>query len=247
MPFQLFPAIDIRGGRCVRLMRGDYDAETVYDEDPVAVARRFGEAGASWIHVVDLDAARTGEPANAGTVAEICSAVDVRVQVGGGIRSLDAARRLHEAGVARVVVGTAVVDRPDLVDDINEAVGVPVAVGLDVLGDEVRVRGWTEGSGRSPAELVADLDARAVDAFVVTRIEADGTMEGPDIHGLTGVLAATDTPVLASGGVGTLAHIRELSALAVRHPTLDGVIVGRALYEGRFTVEEALGACSQHV
>lgn len=247
MPFRLFPAIDIRGGRCVRLMRGDYAAETVYDEDPTEVARRFEEAGTSWIHVVDLDAARTGEPANAGVVAEICSAVDVQVQVGGGVRSVATARRLQDAGVARVVVGTAAVDRPELVDDISEGVGVPVAVGLDVLGDEVRVRGWTEGSGHSPAGLISDLDTRTVAAFVATRIEADGTMEGPDISGLTGVLTVTDTPVLASGGVGTLAHIRALAALAERHRTLEGVIVGRALYEGRFTVEEALSACSQHV
>lgn len=245
MPFQLFPAIDIRGGRCVRLMRGDYHDETVYDEDPVAVARRFEAAGSAWIHVVDLDAARTGVPENASVITDICSEVGVPVQVGGGVRSVEAAARLHTAGVARVVVGTAAVEQPGLVDEINDAVGLPVAVGLDLLGNEVRVRGWTEGSGRRLADMVADFATRPVSAFVVTRIEADGTMEGPDVGGLAALLATTGTPILASGGVGTLEDLGDLAGLAARHPRLEGVIVGRALYEGRFTVEEAMVACSQ--
>ncbi|MCZ7531236.1 MAG: 1-(5-phosphoribosyl)-5-[(5-phosphoribosylamino)methylideneamino]imidazole-4-carboxamide isomerase [Acidimicrobiia bacterium] len=245
MAFELFPAIDLRAGRCVRLLRGDFDEETVYGTDPVAVARGFEAAGASWIHVVDLDAARTGAPGNEDAIRAIAAAVTCSVQVGGGVREVSTAQRLCDAGVRRVVVGTAAVERPELVDEIGDSVGVAVAVGLDVLGGEVQVRGWTEGSGRGLADVLASFAERSVDAFVVTRIEADGTMEGPDATGIAELLGTVDTPVLASGGVGSLDDLEVLAGLARRYPHLVGVIVGRALYEGRFTAEEAMAACSR--
>jgi phosphoribosylformimino-5-aminoimidazole carboxamide ribotide isomerase len=202
----------------------------------------FQAEGAPWIHVVDLDAARTGEPRNRRVVAAITAAVDVPVQTGGGVRDRAAAEALFEAGVARVVLGTAALEDPALVR--NLAAEYPVAVGLDARGREVAVRGWLEGSGRDVLDLVAAFADAGVSALVVTEIERDGTLEGPDLAGLARVLAATDVPVIASGGVGSLGDLRALARLAVEGRALDGVIVGRALYEGAFTVGAALEACA---
>ncbi|MDG1463750.1 MAG: 1-(5-phosphoribosyl)-5-[(5-phosphoribosylamino)methylideneamino] imidazole-4-carboxamide isomerase, partial [Acidimicrobiales bacterium] len=178
----LFPAIDLRAGRCVRLIQGDYDRETVYGEDPVAQALAFQEAGADWVHVVDLDAARTGDPVNRPVVAAVAAALDVPVQTGGGVRSVADARDLFDAGVFRVVLGTAAVEDPDLVTAVADH--GPVAVGLDVWGDEVAVRGWTEGSGLKLGDALIRYSDLGAAAFVITRIERDGTLEGPDVDGL---------------------------------------------------------------
>lgn len=238
MSFELFPAIDLRGGRCVRLYQGDYGRETVYGDDPVAQALAFAAAGAPWIHVVDLDAARTGEPTNREAIAAIAAAVDVPVQTGGGIRSREAAEVLFDAGVARVVIGTAALDDPGLVRDL--AADQRVAVGLDVRGTEVAVHGWTEGSGRQAAEVAAEFAASGVEALIVTQIARDGTLEGPDVEGLAAMLAETEIDIVASGGVGNLSHLSLLAELRSDDRGVVGVIVGRALYEGAFTVEEAL-------
>jgi phosphoribosylformimino-5-aminoimidazole carboxamide ribotide isomerase len=226
----------------VRLLRGDFAAETVYDADPVAVARRFEADGARWIHVVDLDAARTGEPANLATVAAIASAVTCPVQVGGGVRSPEAASALLDAGVTRVVVGTAAVEHPELVDELCRDHPARIAVGLDARGQEVAVRGWVEGSGTDLVALAQRFAASGVAALVVTEIGRDGTLEGPDLAQLRSVLAAVDIPVVASGGVGTLDDLRALDALEVNGRRLVGAIVGKALYEERFTVTEGLVA-----
>jgi phosphoribosylformimino-5-aminoimidazole carboxamide ribotide isomerase len=239
-PVDLFPAIDVRGGNAVRLLRGEFAAETVYDADPVGVARRFEADGARWIHVVDLDAARTGEPVNLGTVAAIAAAVSCRVEVGGGVRSPEAARALLDAGVARVVVGTAAVEHPELVDDLCRSHPGRVAVGLDARGQEVAVRGWVEGSGSDLVELGRRFAASGVAALIVTEIGRDGTLEGPDLTQLERVLGALDLPVVASGGVGTLEDLQALDALEVGGRRLVGAIVGKALYEQRFTVAEGL-------
>ncbi|MEC9467051.1 MAG: 1-(5-phosphoribosyl)-5-[(5-phosphoribosylamino)methylideneamino]imidazole-4-carboxamide isomerase [Actinomycetota bacterium] len=234
----LFPAIDLRGGRCVRLMQGDYDRETVYDDDPVARALAFQKAGADWVHVVDLDAARSGEPVNRPVVAAVAGALDVPVQTGGGIRSVDDSRALFDAGVARVVLGTAAVEDPDLVPAV--AAHGPVAVGLDVRGDEVAVRGWTEGSGLRLDEALALYSGLGTAAFVITRIERDGTLEGPDLDGLAGARAATDVDVVASGGVGCLGDLDNLVALDVDGRHIAGIILGRALYEGTVDLADAV-------
>ena len=238
----LFPAIDLRGGRVVRLLQGDYEQETAYGDDPVAVAQGFADSGAPWIHVVDLDAARTGEPVNRPVVAAIAAAVPVPVQTGGGVRSEAAADALLDAGVARVVIGTAALEDPGLVGRLA-AGGRRVAVGLDVRGREVAIRGWREGSGADLLDVLARLGDAGAEAVVVTQIHVDGTLEGPDVRGLTDVLTATGLDVVASGGVGTLDHLRALAGLATTEGRrLAGAIVGKAIYEARFTVKEAIEA-----
>jgi phosphoribosylformimino-5-aminoimidazole carboxamide ribotide isomerase len=233
----LYPAIDLRDGNCVRLYQGDYDRETVYGDDPAAQAKAFADGGARWLHVVDLDAARSGEAANLDVIGAIADAVDVPVQVGGGVRSVDAARRLYDLGVTRVVMGTAAVANPDLVADVA-AVG-SVAVGLDVRDREVAVEGWERGSGRDVLDLMSVLDDKGAAAYVVTQIAVDGTLDGPDTAGLAMVAEATDVPVIASGGVGEPAHLDALRDLGAAR-SLAGVIVGRALYEGTVTVADAV-------
>jgi len=237
---ELYPAIDIRDGRCVRLYQGDYDRETVYGADPVAQAVAFAEDGARWIHVVDLDAARVGHPVNREVVARLVSAVDVPVQCGGGVRDEAAADALVEAGVARVVLGTAAVEQPELVERLARR--HPVAVGLDARAGTVAVRGWEATSGRGVVELARRFTDAGVAALVVTEIGRDGTLEGPDLAGLAEVVAATTVDVIASGGVGSLEDLRRLDELSVSGRRLAGVIVGRALYERRFTLPEALAA-----
>lgn len=245
----LYPAIDLRGGRCVRLYQGDYGRETVYGDDPVAQARSFADAGAGWIHVVDLDAARSGDPVNRPVVAAIATAVDVPVQTGGGVRSEEDADALRAAGVARVVLGTAALEQPELVRRL--AGRMPVAVGLDARCGEVAVRGWEQGSGRDVLEVARSFADAGVSALVVTDIGRDGTLEGPDLDGLRSVLAHTGLEIVASGGVGSLDDLRALASLSVptgddvtgRRRTLAGAIVGRALYEGAFTLADALEAC----
>lgn len=236
----LYPAIDIRGGRCVRLFQGDYGRETVYRDDPVAQARDFAEAGARWIHVVDLDAARTGEPVNREVIAAMAASVDVPIQAGGGIRDEAAAEALFEAGVARIVLGTAAIEHPEIVLRLAEQ--RPVAVGLDERDGEIVVRGWERGSGRNALDLVSQFEDAGVAAFVVTEIGRDGTLDGPDLDGLGAVLEATHVPVIASGGVGSAGHLRDLAQLQRGDRGLEGAIVGRAIYEGRVDVGEALAA-----
>ncbi|WP_419919832.1 1-(5-phosphoribosyl)-5-[(5-phosphoribosylamino)methylideneamino]imidazole-4-carboxamide isomerase [Candidatus Poriferisocius sp.] len=235
---RLYPAIDLRGGRCVRLYQGSYDAETIYGDDPVDQARQFVDAGASWLHVVDLDAARTGEPVNRPMIAAIAAAVNVPVQAGGGVRSLDAALALADTGAARVVIGTAAVETPALVEQV--AARQPVAVGLDARGRDVSTHGWERGGGGDLLELAVGFESSGAEAVVVTEIGRDGTMSGPDTDGLAAVLAATGLAVIASGGVAGLADLIELATIGEAGRKLAGVIVGRALYEGRFTVPEAL-------
>ena len=237
---KLFPAIDLRNGNAVRLYQGDYGKETVYGTDPSAQARAFVEEGAEWLHVVDLDAAKSGDPINRSVIADICASVDVPVQVGGGVRSFDAAKALFDLGVARVVIGSAAVEQPELVHAV--AANYAVAFGLDARGDEVATHGWTERTGRTVKELAAEFADAGVQALVVTEISVDGTLAGPDVRGLTALLAATDIPVIASGGIGTVEHMITLASISVDGRRFDGAITGRALYEGAFTVSEALQA-----
>jgi len=236
----LYPAIDLRGGQVVQLTQGDFARERVHGDDPVAVAKGFVAAGARWIHTVDLDAARTGEPVNRGLIAAIAAAVDVPVQAGGGVRSAEAARALAEVGVARVVMGTAAMEDPDLVATV--ASRQPVALGLDVRGREVAVRGWAEGSGVEWPEALQRLADAGAEAVVVTQIAVEGLMAGADLTGLTEVLAATSLDVIASGGVGTLDDLLALDAVAAGERRLAGAIVGTAIYEGRVDVAEAVAA-----
>lgn len=238
----LYPAIDLRDGRCVRLYQGDYGRETVYGDDPVAQARAFAADGASWIHVVDLDAARTGDPVNRPVVEAIAGAVDVPVQAGGGVRDDAAADALLASGVRRVVVGTAALDDPAWVRRLAARHPGRVAVGLDARGRDVAVRGWVERSGHDLIEVARGFDGDGVAALVVTEIGRDGTLDGPALDQLADVLAATRLDVVASGGVGTLDDLRALTALDVGGRRLAGAIVGRALYEGAFLLPDAVDA-----
>jgi phosphoribosylformimino-5-aminoimidazole carboxamide ribotide isomerase len=233
--FDLYPSIDLRGGRVVRLHQGDFDRETVYGEDPIAVARSFEAAGARWIHVVDLDAARR-DGSNRELVVAIAGAVGVPVQTGGGVRD----GSLLDEGVARVVVGSAAIEETQVVRSMAEKWSGRVAVGLDHWDGEVRVRGWEQGSGRELLDVAAQLAFPGVAAYVVTDISRDATLAGPDLDGLGRLVAATSVPVIASGGVGSLDDLAALRSLGVA-----GVIVGKAIYEGRFKVEEAVHACTR--
>jgi len=235
---QLYPAIDLRGGHVVRLHQGDYASETVYGEDPVAVAQAYAAAGAEWIHVVDLDAAR-GQGSNRALVAAVADAVDVPVQSGGGVRSLEDADALVDAGVARVVVGTAAFRRPGFVDELCLRHPGRVAVDIGVAPDgHIVVQGWQEAIEERFDQALERFSGTGVEAFVVTSVSQDGTLEGPDLDVLQIALAFTDVPIVASGGVGCLDDVRVLGAIGVA-----GAIVGRALFEGRFTLEAAVAAC----
>src|SRR5258705_6992714 len=235
----LFPAIDLRHGRCVRLFQGDFDKETVYGDDPVAVAQGYAAAGARWVHVVDLDASRR-DGTNRDIVVEVARRAGVPVQSGGGVRD----GSLLDEGVHRVVLGSMAADDPDGAGELAHRYPGRVAMGLDHWGGEVRTRGWEEGSGLQLADLVARLEHADVGAFVVTDISRDGVLEGPDLDGYADLLGRTTVPVVASGGVGSLDDLRRLAGLERDGRRLAGVIVGKALYEGRFTVQEALAAVS---
>lgn len=236
----LYPAIDLRGGKVVQLVQGDFDREAVHGDDPVEVALGFEAAGVPWIHMVDLDAARTGEAHNRELIARVCAAVSVPVQAGGGVRSVDAARALADAGVTRVVMGTAAIEEPSLVEQV--AANQPVALGLDVRGREVSIKGWTEGAGLDIADALARLEGSGASAVVVTQIQGEGLLGGPDLDGLAELLELTDLDVIASGGVGALEHLRLLDCLERDGRRLAGVIVGTAIYEGRVDVAEAVRA-----
>jgi phosphoribosylformimino-5-aminoimidazole carboxamide ribotide isomerase len=236
----LYPAIDIRGGRAVRLLRGDYEQETAYDADPAEAARRWVGGGARWLHVVDLDGARDGQPANLDAVRRIAAEVDVPVQAGGGLRDLDAIEAVLEAGAERAVLGTAALRDTELLSQALRAYDERIVVSVDARGGRVALQGWTESSDVDAADAVARLGEAGVGRFVFTPIDVDGTMEGPDVAELGRVASATAAELIYSGGVGEIGHLRALAAAAP--PNLAGVIVGRALYEGSFEVGDGQAA-----
>lgn len=236
----LYPAIDIRGGQAVRLLQGDYERETTYDGDPVDAAKRWADEGAEFLHVVDLDGAKAGEPRNLQAVARIAAAVDCPIQVGGGLRDPGSVAEVLEAGAERVVIGTAALRDPQFLDSVVAAHEERVVVSVDTRGGKVSLSGWTQTSDVDAPAAVTDLSKRGVRHFLCTAIEVDGTMEGPDIRQLNEIAAATSARVIASGGVGTLSHLRDLARECA--PNVEGAIVGRALYERKFTVAEGIAA-----
>jgi phosphoribosylformimino-5-aminoimidazole carboxamide ribotide isomerase len=234
----LYPAIDLREGRCVRLVQGDFDRETSYDDDPISVARSFVAAGAEWLHVVDLDAARR-QGDNRDLIEALAAILPIPIQVGGGVRDAT----LLERGVARVVVGSLAVEDPGAVRRLAAAYPGQVAVGLDHRDGEVRVRGWAEGSSIALADALAAVDCPELGAVVVTEIGRDGMLTGPDLEGLTEVLDLTARPVIASGGVSSVVDLRALAQLVSSSGRrLEGVIVGKAIYEGRIDLDSGLRA-----
>ena len=234
----VLPAIDILGGRAVRLAQGDYERVTVYNEDPVAQARAFVELGAEWIHVVDLDGARSGVPGNIATIERIAGETGARVETGGGIRTLDTLERLTAAGAERCVLGTKLATDPQFVRAAVDRFGDAVVGGIDARDGMVAVEGWREGTATSASVLVAELRDLGISHLVYTDIARDGMQTGISTPAYVGVAVTAGFPVVASGGVSTLDDIRALAALG--SGVIEGVIVGRAIYEGAFTLPEAL-------
>jgi len=237
----LYPAIDVRGGQAVRLLQGDYARETVYDADPAEAAKRWIDEGAGFLHVVDLDGAKAGEPQNLAAIERI-AALGCPIQVGGGLRGPEAVARTLDCGVERVVIGTAALRDPEFLDAAVAQHGERIVVSVDARAGRVSLSGWTEVTEQAVAATVAELSGRGVARFLCTAIEVDGTMAGPALDELGEIAAATEAQVIASGGVGELGDLQALAALATEAPNLEGAIVGRALYERKFTVAEALQA-----
>lgn len=238
----LFPAIDLRGGRVVRLHQGDYDRQTTYDGSPVEVARSFEEAGATWLHCVDLDGAREGRMRHLDQIRAICRETGLRVEVGGGVRSEGTIEALLSAGVFRVVVGTAALRKWDWFEKLmgNPTYRGRLVLGLDARDGKLAVSGWEQTTELLATKVAARVSEWPLAAIVYTDIATDGTMLGPNVPATAAMCEATDVPIVASGGVGTLDHLRALRALPVQ-----GAIIGRALYEGAFTIDEALAAFEQ--
>jgi len=236
----LYPAIDIRGGKAVRLTQGRFDAETVYDDDPLAAARTWVEGGARFLHIVDLDGARTGAPAALEQLREIVRGTGMPVQYGGGLRTVAAVRDALEAGAQRVIVGTAALRDVDFLDDIVAAYGPRVLVSVDVRGGKIATAGWTQVTDLPATEAIERLHDRGVSSFVYTDADRDGGFSGPALADIETIAGAVRGHFLYAGGIGTLEHLRSLRAL--RQVNLSGVIVGKALYERRFTIAEAHAA-----
>jgi len=238
----VFPAIDILGGRAVRLAQGDYNRVTVYNEDPVDQARQFVMAGAEWIHVVDLDGARDGVPGNIDVIERIARETGARLEVGGGVRTLETMRRLTDAGVERVVIGTKLVTDPEFVRSAVGCCGDGVVAGVDARDGMVCVEGWREGTAASAQVLVGELRDLGLRHLVYTDIARDGMQTGINAPAYVGVAVSAGFPVVASGGVSTLDDIRALRRLG--SGVIEGVIAGRAIYEGAFTLQEALAVAA---
>ena len=234
----LFPAIDLKDGVCVRLVRGEMDQATVFNDDPAAQARAFADAGFPWLHVVDLNGAIEGRPVNGAAVSAVRDAVDMKVQLGGGIRDLETAARWLDSGVDRIVLGTVALTEPELVTEACRRWPGRVAVGIDARGGRVAVDGWTRTSDVAALDLAHRFADDGVAAIIYTDIDRDGAMEGPNVEATAALARAIDTPVIASGGVSSHDDLERLKA--VEDAGLAGVICGRALYDGRVDPVQAL-------
>ena len=236
----LYPAIDIAGGRAVRLVQGDFDAETVYDDDPFAAARAWVQGGARYLHVVDLDGARTGSPQNLHHLERIAGELGVPVQAGGGLRSIEAVHAAIAAGAARVILGTAAFTDVDFLDEVVAELGDRAVVSIDTRGGFVSTAGWTKTTTLPAADVIARLQDRGVRTFVFTNVDKDGLLGGPDLDEVRAIADVVRGRFMYSGGIG---KVEDLAALAgLRQVNLAGVIAGKALYERRFTVAEGQAA-----
>lgn len=239
----LFPAIDIIDGKAVRLLQGDFGRRTDYDSDPLEAARRWVDSGARALHVVDLDGARTGVPANVAHIERIASTLGVPVQVGGGLRSLDSVRAVASAGAASVILGTAAFRDPEFLDAAVASYGDQVVVSVDARDGRVAAAGWTEQTEITVEQALVDLERRGVRRFVYSNIDRDGMLNGPDLDGVRAFAGGVEQSFVYSGGIGELADLEALVALA--EPKLSGVIVGKAIYEQRFDIGAAQAVLDQ--
>jgi phosphoribosylformimino-5-aminoimidazole carboxamide ribotide isomerase len=233
----VIPAIDLRDGKCVRLIQGQYDRQITYKDDPVAQAREFAGDGAQWLHVVDLDGAKAGRPVNTETISAIAALGLLKVEVGGGLRDEASIRQLLDAGVTRVIIGTKAVSDFDWFGEMAEKFAGQVVLGLDARGSAVATHGWLESSGQSVLEFAARADRLPLAAIIYTDISKDGMLTGPNLERTRELVEAVDTPVVASGGVKDADDIRKLKPIGVA-----AVIAGRSLYEGTLTLKDALAA-----
>ncbi|MUG94932.1 1-(5-phosphoribosyl)-5-[(5-phosphoribosylamino)methylideneamino]imidazole-4-carboxamide isomerase [Scytonema sp. UIC 10036] len=240
---EIIPAIDLLEGRCVRLYQGDYERSQVFNENPVEVAKQWVEQGATRLHVVDLDGAKTGQPINLAAIEAISSACSVPIQVGGGIREHSTAKQLLNLGVQRVILGTVAVEQPQLVQQLCQEFPGQIVVGIDARNGLVATRGWLETSEVSASQLAVQMQELGAAAIIYTDIHRDGTLSGPNLEALRAIAATVTIPIIASGGVSSVTDL--LSLLALEPQGVTGVIVGRALYTGDISLREALRAVGQ--
>jgi phosphoribosylformimino-5-aminoimidazole carboxamide ribotide isomerase len=237
---ELWPAIDLRGGKCVRLLQGDYDRETVFGDDPVAMVRRFVAQGAKRLHIVDLDGAKAGRPVQADLIGRMVAAAGVPCQLGGGIRSLETAQAYAEAGVARLVVGSVAIEQPALLEELATALPDRIVLGLDARDGRVAVRGWLETSPLTAVAVAQRHEGLPLAGIVYTDIATDGMLAGPNLVALEEMIRAVKLPVVASGGIATAEDLRQVARIGA-----DGCIVGRALYDGGLSLADAALACGE--
>jgi phosphoribosylformimino-5-aminoimidazole carboxamide ribotide isomerase len=235
MTLTIYPAIDMRGGNCVRLLQGDYDKETIYGDSPFGMARAFAADGAEWIHMVDLDGAKDGKRVNDRFVIEAAKNLNVNVQIGGGIRSEADILHYLENGITRVIIGSIAVSNPEFAIDMIQKYGKQIVVGIDAKNGYVATHGWLNTSEVKAVELSKRFAEKGAETFIFTDIATDGTLSGPNIAAVCEMAEVTGKTVIASGGVSSLADLRALNTEGVK-----GAIVGKALYENRFTLKEAL-------
>jgi phosphoribosylformimino-5-aminoimidazole carboxamide ribotide isomerase len=234
---EIIPAIDLRNGKCVRLYQGDYGQETIFSEDPVSVALRWQSEGARRLHIVDLDGAARGEPANLETIEDIVAAIDIPVEVGGGIRSIETIEQLFATGVERVIMGTVAVEKPDLVKEACQRFSDRIIISIDAKDRIVATRGWIQKSTVTASELASRMIELGVMRFIYTDISRDGTLTSPNFEAITELLSQVNVPVIAAGGISSVHHLTRLAELGV-----EGTIVGKAIYTGDVKLSEAFKA-----
>jgi 1-(5-phosphoribosyl)-5-[(5-phosphoribosylamino)methylideneamino] imidazole-4-carboxamide isomerase (EC 5.3.1.16) len=232
---EIIPAIDIRGGKCVRLYQGDYSQQTTFDEDPAAVALRWCSQGAQWLHVVDLDGAAIGEPRNMAAVEEIIKESGLLVELGGGIREEKVVEDLLQRGINRIILGTAAIENPELVEKLCRKFGEAIVVGIDARDGKVAIHGWRKDTAIEVLDLSREMVKMGVRRFIYTDIRRDGTLTEPDFDTVGRLVAEVNVPVIASGGISKLEHLERLKELEV-----EGAIIGKALYTGDIDLQEAI-------
>lgn len=234
----IFPAVDIKGGQAVRLKQGKADQETVFSSDPVAMAKKWQEQGGKWLHVIDLDGAFSGEPVNRDLIKNICSSVDMPVQLGGGIRDLETAKAYLDAGVSRLIIGTIALTEPELFGSICKAFPGKIGVSLDAEGGVLKTKGWVEDSGLTIYDVLPRMEEQGVAFIIYTDIDRDGMQTGVNLPALTKLAQTSSVPVIAAGGVATLDDIKALYPLT-KEANLEGAISGKAIYTGTLELKEA--------